>query len=234
MLAAAQNCEIGSELDRGAANAARGTQRTCALTREQLPVEAMLRFVVSPNGEAVPDIKRKLPGRGIWVTATRAALEEAVQRKVFARGFKREVRVAADLAAQTERLLERSALDALAIAGKSGNAVAGFAKIEAALAHEDVVALIHATDAADDGRRKLNAALRRQTMRKSREIAVIEEFSGSQLDLALNRPNVVHAALLAGPVSGTFLARAARLARFRTGHSPDAVSAIAPTDGARG
>jgi uncharacterized protein len=232
MLAVAQDQD--SELDCGAANAALGTLRTCALTRDQLPVEAMLRFVVSPNGEAVPDLKRKLPGRGIWVTATRAALEEAVQRKVFARGFKREVRVAADLAAQTERLLERSALDALAIAGKSGNAVAGFAKIEAVLAHEDVVALIHATDAADDGRRKLNAALRRQTMRKSREIAVIEEFSGSQLDLALNRPNVVHAALLAGPVSGTFLARAARLARFRTGHSPDAVSAIAPTDGARG
>ena len=67
----------------------------------------MLRFVVGPSGEVVPDVKRKLPGRGIWITATRAALEEAVKRKVFARGFKRDVSVAADLAAQTERLLER-------------------------------------------------------------------------------------------------------------------------------
>ena len=229
MLAVVQD----NELDRGAKSAA-ATERTCALTRAVLPVDAMLRFVVSPGGEAVPDLKRKLPGRGLWITATRASLDEAVQRKVFARGFKRDVRVAADLAAQTERLLERSALDALAIAGKSGNVLTGFAKVEAALAHEEVVALIHAADASDDGRRKLSAVLRRETAEKPPEIAVIEEFSGAQLDLALNRPNVVHAALLAGPVSGTFLARAARLARFRTGHSPDAVSAIAPTDGARG
>ena len=229
MLAVVQD----NELDRGAKSAA-ATERTCALTRAVLPVDAMLRFVVSPGGEAVPDLKRKLPGRGLWITATRASLDEAVQRKVFARGFKRDVRVAADIAAQTERLLERSALNALAIAGKSRNVLTGFAKVEAALAHEEVVALIHAADASDDGRRKLNAVLRRETAEKPPGIAVIEEFSGAQLDLALNRPNVVHAALLAGPVSGTFLARAARLARFRTGHSPDAVSAIAPTDGARG
>jgi predicted RNA-binding protein YlxR (DUF448 family) len=234
MLATAQDSEKDSELDRGATSVAAATQRTCAVTRNVLPVDAMLRFVVGPGGEAVPDVKRKLPGRGIWITATRAALDQAVQRKVFARGFKREVRVAADLAAQTELLLVRSALDALAIAGKSGNVLTGFSKVEAALAHEDIAALIHATDAAADGKRKLDAALRRETTEKSREIAIIEEFSGGQLDLALNRPNVVHAALLAGPVSGTFLDRAMRLQRFRSGHSPDAVSAIAPTDGARG
>jgi hypothetical protein len=229
MLAVVQD----SELDHGATNAV-ATQRTCALTREVLPVEAMLRFVVGPAGEVVPDVKHKLPGRGIWVTATRAALDEAIARKVFARGFRRDVRVAPDLAAQTERLLERAALDALAIAGKSGNVVTGFAKVEAALGRERVMGVIHAADAAVDGKRKLDAAVRGETREKSREIAIIEEFGGSQLDLALNRPNVVHAALLAGPVSGTFLARAARLARFRTGHSPDATSAITPADGARG
>jgi hypothetical protein len=230
MLATTQD----NELDRGATSVAAATERTCALTRDVLPVEALLRFVVAPSGEVVPDIKRKLPGRGIWITATRAALDEAVARKVFARGFKREVRVAADLAAQTGRLIERAALDALAIAGKSGNVLTGFSKVEAALAQEDVAALIHAADAACDGKRKLAAALQRETTEKSRQIAIIEEFSGEQLDLALGRPNVVHAALLAGPVSGTFLARAMRLGRFRTGQSPDAVSAIAPTDGARG
>jgi hypothetical protein len=237
MLAIARDNNVDSELDRGATNAAAVKQRTCALTRDVFPVDDLLRFVVGPAGEAVPDLKRKLPGRGLWVTATRAALEEAMQRRVFARGFKREVRVAPDLAAQTDRLLERSALDALAMAGKSGAVLTGFSKIEAALAQRDktdIAALIHAADAAADGKRKLDAARRRDTAGKSREIALIEEFSGGQLDLALNRPNVVHAALLAGPVSGTFLARAARLARFRTGHSPDAVSAIAPTDGARG
>jgi predicted RNA-binding protein YlxR (DUF448 family) len=229
----AQDAVQDSELDRGATDPA-VTQRTCALTREVLPVDSLLRFVVGPQGDAVPDLKRKLPGRGLWITATRAALDEAVTRKVFARAFRCEVRVAADLGMQTERLMERSALDALAIAGKSGNVLTGFSKVEAALAHEPVAALIHARDAAADGKRKLDGAWRRELAGKSHEIAVIEEFSGEQLDLALNRPNVVHAALLAGPVSGTFLARAARLARFRTGHSPEAVSAIAPTDGARG
>ena len=85
---------------------------------------------------------------------------------------------------------------------------------------------------AEEGKRKLAAALRRKTAGESSEIAVIDAFSGSQLDLALNRPNVVHAALLAGPGSETFLARVTRLMRFRTGNSPEAVSAHAPTDGA--
>jgi predicted RNA-binding protein YlxR (DUF448 family) len=238
MLAAAQHSEQesgqGNELDRGATSVAPGMLRSCALTRELKPVEAMLRFVVGPAGEAVPDVKRKLPGRGIWITATRAALEEAVKRRVFARGFKREVKVAADLAAQAEQLMLRAALDALAIAGKSGAVLTGFSKVEAAIGSGNAVALIHAADGSADGKRKLTAVLRRETTEKSREIAVIEAFSGSQLDLALNRPNVVHAALLAGPVSDTFVARAMRLQRFRTGNSPDAVSAIAPTDGARG
>ena len=181
-----------------------------------------------------PDIKRKLPGRGIWITSTRAAIAEAVKRSVFARGFKRDVRVARDLTGETERLLERSALDALAMAGKGGRVIGGFAKVEAALSRDDVLALIHASDAAADGMRKLDAALHRSRSEKTPEITVIGAFSGTQLDLALNRSNVVHAALLAGPGAETFLARVMRLQRFRTGQSPDAVSANAPTNGAQG
>jgi uncharacterized protein len=223
-----------SELDHGAIGVARGTRRTCVLTRSLQPVSEMIRFVIGPAGDAVPDVKRKLPGRGIWITATREAIEEAVERNTFARGFKRDVRVAPDLAAETERLLERAALDALAIAGKAGGVVGGYAKVEAAIGRDDVRALIHASDAAADGKRKLDGALRRETDGNSREISVINAFSGTQLDLALNRPNVVHAALLAGPGSETFIARAMRLVRFRIGNSPDAVSAHAPTDGAQG
>jgi predicted RNA-binding protein YlxR (DUF448 family) len=238
MLAMAQNSEQDSEqdseLDRGAISVAPGTERTCALTRSLKPVSEMIRFVVGPAGEAVPDIKRKLPGRGIWITSSRAAIEDAVKRNVFARGFKRDVRVARDLGADIERLLERAALDALAMAGKAGKVVGGFTKVEAAIGQDKVLALIHASDAAADGKRKLNAALHRNRDEKPREIAVIDAFTGTQLDLALNRPNVVHAALLAGPGSETFLARVMRLERFRTGNSPDAVSANAPTDGAQG
>lgn len=230
----AQDGAFDGDLDRGAASVATGSGRTCALTRSLMPVSEMVRFVVGPAGEAVPDIKRKLPGRGIWVTATRAAIEESIIRNVFSRGFKRNVRVASDLAAQTEQLLERAALDALAMAGKAGRVVAGFAKVEAAVGRDDVLALIHAAEAAADGKRKLDAALNRGGSQQKREIPVIDGFSGPLLDLALNRPNVVHAALLAGPGSETFLARVMRLQRFRTGHSPDAVSANAPTDGAQG
>src|SRR5471030_123421 len=161
MLATAHIDKQGSELDRGAISVAQGTERSCALTRELKPVSAMIRFVVGPAGDAVPDIKRKLPGRGIWITSTRAAIAEAVKRNVFSRGFKRDVKVARDLDAITEQLLERSALDALAMAGKGGGVVAGFAKVEAALGGDKVLALIHASDAAADGKRKLDAALHR-------------------------------------------------------------------------
>jgi hypothetical protein len=222
------------ELDRGAAKAASGSERHCALTRTLKPVDEMIRFVVGPDGDVVPDLKRKLPGRGIWITGTRSSLEEAIKRNVFARAFKRSVHIAPDLSATAERLLERGALDALAIAGKAGQVVAGFAKVEAALGRDPIVALIHAADAAVDGKRKLDAALQRKTPEKTGEIALIALFSGAQLDLALNRPNVVHAALLAGPVSDTFLVRVRRLERFRTGNSPELVSALAPADGAQG
>jgi len=230
MLAAMQD----SEIDRGAMSVAAGMERTCALSRELKPVAEMSRFVVGPGGEVVPDVKRKLPGRGIWVTGTRAAIEEAVKRNVFGRGFKRDVRTAGDLAAGSERLLERAVLDALAIAAKAGLVVAGFAKVEASIERDDVLAVLHAADAATDGTRKLNAALHRKIQEKPREIAIVAQLTGAQLDLALHRPNVVHAALLAGPVSDTFLARAKRFERFRAGDSPELVSAHAPTNGARG
>lgn len=201
------------ELDCGTAR--RRPYRLCAATQAVRPVADMVRFVVGPVGEAVPDVKNKLPGRGIWITATRAALEEAIRRKVFARGFKREVRLPADLVARTETSLERAALDALAIAGKAGAVVTGFVKTETALERGEVAALFHAAEAADDGKRKLEAAARRR--QPEQPPVTITFFTAAQLDLALHRPNVVHAALLAGPASETFLARFRRLERFRTG-----------------
>jgi predicted RNA-binding protein YlxR (DUF448 family)/ribosomal protein L30E len=214
MLASAQKTE--QETDRGPSAA--GGERFCALSREAKPADEMIRFVVGPGGEVIADVKRKLPGRGLWITGTRAALEQAIERKIFSRGFKRDVRVAADLAAATGSLLERAALDALAIVAKAGQVVAGFGKTEDALSSGEAIALIHAADAAADGRRKLDAILRKN----DRQIPVIDAFSSGHLDLALGRLNVIHAALLAGPVSDTFLARTERFLRFRTGDSAKA------------
>ena len=207
-----------TELDTGPRSRAAGTERFCAVSRAVRPVDALIRFVVGPDG-VVPDLKRKLPGRGIWITATRGALTEAVTRNAFTRGFKRDVKVAPDLVAQTERLLVRAALDALAISGKAGLVATGFTKAEAALMRDKVVGLIHASDAANDGIRKLGAVLR--TRPDAESIVVVRSFDTAQLDLALGRLNVVHAALLAGPSNDTFLARFQRLERFRTGEPAD-------------
>ena len=201
-----------SELDGGPRKSV--TERYCALTREVKPVTEMIRFVAGPDG-VVPDVKQKLPGRGLWITATRESVADAVKSKTFARAFKRDVRVPADLADMTERLLTRATLDALSIAGKAGNIAAGFAKTDAALTHDAMAGLITAADAAPDGAGKLKSALRARP--DADKIAVITGFSTAQLDLALARSNVVHAALLAGPASETFLARYARLERFRAG-----------------
>ncbi len=229
MAEAAQRLQAqDSELDRGAKSVAPGAERTCALTREIKPISTMIRFVLGPGGIVVPDVRRKLPGRGLWLTASGAALEEAIRRNIFARGFRRPVNLGPNLALETEQLLERAALDALAMAAKAGVVVAGFAKVEATLAGNGARALIHASDAAADGRRKIDAAVLRRNCEANgteRKIAVIDDFSGIQLDLALNRPNVVHAAVLVGPGSETLLARIERLQRFRTGQPADSIRA---------
>jgi predicted RNA-binding protein YlxR (DUF448 family) len=195
----------------------------CVATRTVKPVDDMIRFVVGPDGDAVPDLKCKLPGRGVWVTATQDALADAIKRKALVRGFKREVRLPTDLVGRTGQLLEQAVLDALAMAGKAGLVASGFTKAETALAQEQVVALLHAAEASPDGVRKLDGALRR---RAPGAVEVICNLTSVQLDLALGRSNVIHAAVLAGPPSDTFLARLRRLERFRTGGSaPPATSA---------
>jgi uncharacterized protein len=212
----ARHSEDDGVLDRGPRG--RERERLCVATRTVRPVDDLIRFVVGPDGKVVPDLKGKLPGRGVWVTGTRAALEEAVKRKAFARGFRRDVRLPADLAGQTEGLLQSAVLDALAMAAKAGMVMAGFAKAVAALEHHDATALLHAAEASPEGVRKLDAIIRR---REGTPVPVIEFLTSAQLDLALGRPNVVHAALLASAASDTFLSRLRRLERYRTSGAGD-------------
>ena len=206
------------ELDAGPRKGGPGAERLCAVTRTVKPVGELIRFVVGPQG-VVPDLKRRLPGRGLWITADRATLKDAITRNVFARGFKRDIRATAELVDLTELLLQRSVFDALSIAGKAGLVLTGFAKVEAAIAREPLVGLIHAADAGADGVAKLAAALRQRP--DADRIAMIKNLTTAQLDLALGRSNVVHAALLAGPANDTVLARLARLERFRSGEPGD-------------
>lgn len=227
MLADAQDRVNVDDLDTGPRSGAAGTTRSCALTGRVMPVDDLLRFVVAPDGSVVPDLKRRLPGRGLWVTATRQALTDAVKRRVFARGFKRDVRALPDLVDVTESLLERAVLDALAIVHKAGRVAAGFAKAEAALERERVAALINASDAAADGSRKLLSTLRRRE--DAAAIAVVDLFTSAQLDLAFGRSNVIHAALRAGPAARTVLDRCHSVLRFRATPEHRATKAAATT-----
>ena len=213
------------DLDNGPRTDRSATVRMCAVTRQVRPIDELIRFVVSPTAEVVADLKRKLPGRGLWVSASRQAVAEAVRRNHFNKGFKRDLRVSPALPADTEVLLERSAIEALAMAAKAGQVVSGFSKVEDALAprqgQSQIRALIHASDGAADGIRKLDALIRQNiepgtgNNGESHEIPVITALTSEQLDLALGRSNVIHAALLAGPASKTFLSRSQTLVRYR-------------------
>lgn len=228
-------------------------ERTCLVSRSAGPPEGLMRFVRAPDGAVVPDVAGKLPGRGVWVTARRDVVAEAVKRRLFARGFKAESVADAGLPDLVDRLLFETALRGLSMARKAGRVVTGFGKVTHALGHDPVVAVIHAAEAADDGRRKVAQAIRRRVRVENDEdwdddldetavdtdmegAPVAEDgatpppvaaphviaglFSGADLDLALGGSNVIHAALLAGGVSTSFLRNAAALARYRGG-SPE-------------
>jgi predicted RNA-binding protein YlxR (DUF448 family) len=209
------------DLDNGPRTDRSATMRMCAVTREVRPIGELIRFVVSPQGEVVPDLKRKLPGRGLWVSASRRTVAEAVRRNHFSKGFKRDIRAAATLPADTEALLVRSATEALAMVAKARQVVSGFSKVEGALREGQAQALIHASDGAADGIRKLDAIVRQKhgNPDESQEFPavfpIVNVLTSEELDLALGRSNVIHAALLAGPASKTFLSRCQILVRYR-------------------
>ena len=196
--------------------------RTCIVTRRTAPPDELIRFVVAPDGAVVADLRRRLPGRGVWVTATAETVRLAAERKLFSRAFGEPVTVAPDLADDVGKQLLSAAVSALSLARKAGEVVAGFAKVEAALAGEPVAALIHSAEAAQDGCLKLETAMRRRFGTPG--LPVIRCFTGAQLDLAFGPSNVVHAALLVGPASGNVLARVDALIRYLGGNGDELVA----------
>lgn len=203
---------LEEDTDKGLADARGGLKRLCLATGETKPVEEMIRYVVAPDGAIVPDLARKLPGRGAWVEATETALKTAIEKKAFARAFRGKGKAEASLPALVERLLERAALDSLSLANKAGQVVSGFEKVKERLTGDRIIALLHASDARPDGRAKLNAAANLADPEAPKEIRL---FSGEQLDLALGRSNVVHAALLDHAACRAFLANCVRYERWR-------------------
>jgi predicted RNA-binding protein YlxR (DUF448 family) len=231
-----------TDLDNGPRTAKSGTARMCAVTRQVQPIDNLIRFVIAPTGEVIADLKHKLPGRGLWISTSHSVLAEAVKRGVFSRGFKSAghkstahvspVHVSPNLISETEALLVRGIIEALAMAGKAGDVVAGFTKVEAAVRSGAAMALIHASDGAHDGIRKLDALARQTTSEtnlETAEIPILTPLTSAELDLALGRSNVIHAALRAGSAAKTVLTRCQALGRFRQVPGPTAKTSVTKT-----
>lgn len=168
-----------------------------------------------------PDFSGKLPGRGAWVSASRAAVEKARTKGAFSRALKKGVGAPDDLADRVEAGLARAALSALGLARKAGDATLGFEKVRAALKARDIAVLVSASDASEDGKAKL-ARLAQKTGKGAEGsdqggAALVDLFAGSELSAALGRDGVVHVALRRGPAAARFLREARRLEGFRDG-----------------
>jgi len=193
------------------------SERTCIVTGEEGSPESMLRFALSGEGVVTPDILRKLPGRGVWTQLSRPVVRQAAMKQAFARGFRKAVRASAELADDVDRLLETDALQFLSLVNKAGLVVAGAMKVETAIREGGVVALLHASEGSPDGAAKLDRLLQGVAGERYATIPRINLFHSSQLDLALGRTNVIHAALNSGPASTAFLTKLARLNLYRFG-----------------
>jgi predicted RNA-binding protein YlxR (DUF448 family) len=175
----------------------------------------MLRFALGPDGKVVPDLRRKLPGRGVWTDLSAEAVRRAASKGAFARAFRAKAEAGPDLAVAVDALLERDALQSLSLANKAGLVVGGAFKVDQTLGGGGVAGLIHASDGATDGAAKREQALRAGRDEAGPPVARVNLFSSAQLGLALGKANVIHAAVKTGAAASAFLARAERLRRYR-------------------
>ena len=187
-------------------------ERRCIATGATLPNAGLVRFVVGPDHVVIPDLAAKLPGRGIWVLANRAALERAVAKNLFARAARRPVAVPDDLVLKTEALLTRRVIELTSLSRKSGQAVAGFEKVRAATDSGTVAVLLQASDGSVAQTRKIRPP--------DRENAHITCLTSVELGLAFGRENVIHAALGAGGLTQRIVEEARRLAGIREDDAP--------------
>lgn len=195
-------------MSRGGASKDRsdGPERKCIATGEVQPKHGLIRFVAGPDGQVVPDIRDKLPGRGVYVAADRTALDRAVAKKLFARGLKQPVQVPADLVDAIERQLARRVVDLISLARKSGHAVAGYEKVKTWLAKEEALILIQASDGSGRGKSKLS------TPHFGHYIGWL---TADELGMAFGRQTVIHAALASGGLTQRVVEEAQRLRGMR-------------------
>jgi hypothetical protein len=178
-------------------------ERMCIVTREVKDESELIRFARAPDGAVIPDPARKLPGRGVWVSLARSRVAEAVRRNLFPRAFDADIRADQALVDMTGHALKQAALGYLSLTKKAGALMAGSTKVAEALSKGGVRVLLHAREAAEDGRRRLDRLTGPGT-------EILTCFSGAEMDLALGRENVIHAAVTKGGLAEALLGAARR------------------------
>lgn len=194
-----------------------GPVRTCIVTRRESHPADLIRFVLDPADVVIPDLQRRLPGRGVWVTLDRQLLAEAVRKKAFARAFRRPVIVPDDLVTRVEALLERRISEALSLANKAGLVVTGFESVYRAIEGENIACVVHGSDAAADGAGKVDWKYAAICRDRSVRPTILAPLTIEQLSLAIGRSTVVHACVSTGRAGANFVQAAGRLIRFRSG-----------------
>ncbi|GGO57255.1 hypothetical protein SAMN05444398_106115 [Roseovarius pacificus] len=183
-----------------------GPERKCIATGEVHPRHGLIRFVVAPDGQIAPDIAGKLPGRGIWVSSDRAALEKAVKKGLFARAARQAVVVPDDFVSLVEDQLVARIVNLISLARKGGGAVTGYEKVKDWLSREEATVLIQASDGSERGKSKLSTP---------QGGTFIGWLTAAELGRAFGRQTTVHAALGAGGLSQRVVDEAARLKGLR-------------------
>ncbi|MDF1668034.1 MAG: RNA-binding protein [Roseovarius sp.] len=183
-----------------------GPERKCIATGEVHPTYGMIRFVVGPDAQIVPDLAGKLPGRGIWVSATHEALSKAATKGLFARAAKQPVTVSEDLVTQLEAQMSKRVIDLISLARKGGNAVAGYEKVKNWLQMEEATVLIQASDGSERGKSKLSTPYGGD---------FIGWLTADELGRAFGKQTTIHAALRAGGLAQRVVEDAARLRGLR-------------------
>lgn len=182
-------------------------ERRCIVTGEVQPKAGLVRFVLGPEGEVVPDVLGRLPGRGIWVTADRAAIEKAAKKGLFARAARRPVKAPEGLADLVEAQLLRRVTDLLSMARKAGDAVAGFEKVKDWLVKGHAKVLIQASDGSAREASRLHPP--------PGEGSFIGCLTAGEMGLSFGRERAIHGALAAGGLTTRVVEEAARLAGLR-------------------
>lgn len=178
--------------------------RTCIVTREEKPKAGLIRFVLSPEGKLVPDLAGKLPGRGVYVTCSKLLVAEAIAKRAFSRSLKEQVHIPDGFLATLEGLMARRVLEALSMVRKAGQVVTGFEKVESACKKGEVEALLHASDAGEDGVKKLGFYTG----------PVFQNLTREQLSGVVGRENAVHVVITHGAAAQFFIGEARRFALF--------------------